>query len=66
MNTIYQQNVGKSIILLNVLVTHLFSSTGQDHVAMGPTGQERPQEATARPHPGNRAQGRARSSGAHK
>lgn len=38
---------------------------GQDHASMGPTGQERPEEAPARPHSGDGAQGRARPVGAH-
>lgn len=38
---------------------------GQNHVAMGPTRQEWAQEAAARPHPGNGAEGRARAVGAN-
>lgn len=37
------------------------SSTGENHASMGPARQERPKEATARPHLGDRAQGRARA-----
>lgn len=42
----------------------LFSCSGQNHVAMGSAGQERPQEAAAGPHPGDGAEGRARAAGA--
>lgn len=38
---------------------------GKDHAAVGSAGQERPQEAAARPHPGDGAQGRAGAGRAH-
>lgn len=40
-------------------------SAGEDHVALGPAGQERAEEAAARPHPGDGAQGRAGAHRAH-